>query len=1029
MTRTAASHAFSRPSRLRPPVLFARGYPLRYTIAFVFTLLTLISGIVLIGFNYVSHEHATIIATHDLVEQIGQQVTLQVSESIFPVQSVINISSKTIRSVGLDFDKRLSLLEYFVEILRHNRRIASMTVADVDGDFFIVRSVENNPAAGSAFEVPPGTHFIIQGIDRELDDLVAEHLMFLDDKLFVITDRVFDHTAYDHRHETWFKASIYTHGLITTDTYLLFGTHEIGLTIARRLKEGRGVVAADVTLRDLSDRLAHQRITPSTELILLTGQGTIVGHSDVDRMAAHFGPARGKTSRLPTLADRHNPLYDQLAEAIAHHHPTAGQITLTTGSQKFLGYLSTIPINGGHDLFLASLIPHDELLHDVIQLRNQSILISLAFLFATILIVLWLAHRISTSLRLLARGAQRIREFKLDAPITVHTRILEVNDLAETMAMMKVSIEQFLKISRALSEEKDVDALLEMILREARGVSTCVAGAIGLRDPDDGRLEIAILHNDQTGECLGGPLRSSPAGQSLYQPLEDRPGLRPSAVGHAILTGEVVLAEDIQTDERFDYTEIRGCFDTPDFKCQALLIVPLINQKDEIIGTLQLVNPQPGSATPPISSPDIVSYIQALSSDAAVALDNRRLLRAQRDLTDAIVRLIADSIDAKSPYTSRHCKRVPVIVRMLAEAAHHSTDAPFRDFSLSEDDWYALHLASWLHDCGKVTTPEYVVDKATKLETIYNRIHEIRMRFEVLWRDAELDYHKALIHGADTADDLARRLNDRQARIRDDFAFVARCNIGGESMSQSDRKRLARIGAQTWLRHLDDRLGLSREELSRKQHQPPPVLPIREPLLADKREHLVPRRNEGPLFGNTLHGFAMQVPEYQANHGELTNLSVVRGTLTTEERFTINNHIIQTIRMLSALPWPPGLRQVPDWAGNHHEAYCGGGYPRGLVGRNLSIPERIMVVADVFEALTAADRPYKQPRTLSEALGIMKTMCRQGHLCPISFTLLLTSGVYRRYADATWIRTRSIRSSKKNSWWISSNRSAGHLQG
>ncbi|BBO85934.1 hypothetical protein DSCO28_65000 [Desulfosarcina ovata subsp. sediminis] len=287
-----------------------------------------------------------------------------------------------------------------------------------------------------------------------------------------------------------------------------------------------------------------------------------------------------------------------------------------------------------------------------------------------------------------------------------------------------------------------------------------------------------------------------------------------------------------------------------------------------------------------------------------------------------------------------------------------------------------------------------------KLETIYNRIHEIRMRFEVLWRDAELDYHKALIHGTDAGTDPARRLHERQARIRDDFAFVARCNIGGESMSQSDRKRLARIGAQTWLRHLDDRLGISREELSRKQHQPPPELPVRDPLLADKQEHLVPRRDEGSPFGNNTQGFAMQVPEYRANHGELTNLSVVRGTLTTEERFTINSHIIQTIRMLSALPWPPGLRQVPDWAGNHHEAYCGGGYPRGLVGRKLSIPERIMVVADVFEALTAADRPYKQPRTLSEALGIMKTMCRQGHLCPVSFTLLLTPNVYRRYADA-----------------------------
>jgi hypothetical protein len=176
------------------------------------------------------------------------------------------------------------------------------------------------------------------------------------------------------------------------------------------------------------------------------------------------------------------------------------------------------------------------------------------------------------------------------------------------------------------------------------------------------------------------------------------------------------------------------------------------------------------------------------------------------------------------------------------------------------------------------------------------------------------------------------------------------------------------------------------------------LLPARERLLADKREHLVHRRDNGPPFGDNPHGFTMDVPTYAANYGELTNLSIPRGTLTPEERFTINNHIIQTIRMLSSLPLPRELQHVPDWAGNHHEAYCGDGYPRRLIARDLSIPERIMAVADVFEALTAADRPYKQPKRLSETILTMKAMCDQGHLCPDTFKLLLTSGVYRHYA-------------------------------
>ena len=987
----------SAPFPLHRAIPSAKGYPLRYTIAFVFTLLTVASGIALIGFNFVSNRHATIVATHGLLERIGQQVSLQVSESIFAVQGVVNISSKTIHSSGMAFDDRLGLIEHFVEILRHNSRIASMSVADVDGDFFMVRSVENSPAAAASFKAPPGTCFIVQGIDRDLDELVAENILFLDDKLFVVADKTLKETAYDHRRQPWFKASVYTHGIVTTDYYLLFGTNEIGLTIARRLKEGNGVVAADLTLRDISEQLARQRITPSSELILLDGEGTIVSHSDFGKISLHLQGAPSQMPQMPKLTDFDTPLYAELARIVSQK-TGAGPLTLTKGPRPMLGYLSIIPFQKGRQLYLASLIPSDELLHDIIRLRNQSILISLGLLGATILIVLYLSKRISGSLRLLARAAQQIREFKLDAPIDVRTRILEVNDLAETMAMMKASIEQFLKISRALSEENDLDALLEMILLEAREVSASVAGAIGLCSQDDRLWEIAIVHNDETGERFGG---SSAQKVSNGSPdLLDRvdSGQKPSVIRHAIQTGEVVQVDDMEKDRRFDFRDIRGCFEKGDFRCHALLIVPLVNQKKEIVGTLQLVNPKRTRGTMPTFSSDIVSYIKALSSDAAVALDNRRLLKAQRDLTDAIVHLIAGSIDAKSPYTSRHCQRVPIIVRMLAEAAQASNEKPFVDFSLNADETYALHLASWLHDCGKLITPEYVIDKATKLETITDRIHEIRMRFEVLWRDAEIDYYKAISKGVAAPEALAGQLVRRQDELRKAFAFVAQCNIGGEFMSDDRLERLGEIGRQTWMRHFDDRLGVSQAELARKP-QGPQVLPVKERLLADKAEHLVRRQSNGFSFEETIQGFAMDVPTFEANHGELVNLGIPKGTLTSEERFTINNHIIQTIRMLSTLPWPHELRQVPDWAGNHHETYCGEGYPRRLMGRDLSIPERIMAVADVFEALTAADRPYKKPRTLSETIQTMKTMCDRGHLCPNVFNLLLTTGVFRQYAD------------------------------
>ncbi len=885
-----------------------------------------------------------------------------------------------------------------MEILRHNSRIASMSVADVNGDLFTVRSVDNSPAAATAFKAPSGTSFIVQGMDRKFDELVAEHVLFLDDKLFVIDEKTLRQTTYDHRRQPWFKASVYTHGIVTTDYYLLSETNQAGLTIARRLKEGHGVVAADLTLRDISDRLADQRITPSSELLLLYGDGSIISHSDFGKIAPHLYGAADQRPRMPKLSDFDTPVFIELAKIIAGK-PSAGPLSLRAGPKAMLGYLSFIQFQKGRQLYLVSLIPRDELLSDIIRLKNQSILISLGLLAGTILIVLYLSKRISGSLRHLAREAQKIREFKFDGPIDVQTRILEVNDLSETMAMMKASIEQFLKISRALSEEKDMDALLEMILLEAREVSASAAGAIGLISEDERSLEIVIVRNDETGRQFGGASIEKAPMEAVDLSAPIGKGEKPSMIRHAITTGKAIQVDDLQTASRFDHGNIRRCFEKGGFRCQALLIVPLTNQKKEIVGCLILVNPKKNQAgRRQTFSSDIVSYIKALSSDAAVALDNRRLLKSQRDLTDSIVHLIAGSIDAKSPYTSRHCQRVPIIVRMLADAAQTSTEPPFADFALNADETYALHLASWLHDCGKLTTPEYVIDKATKLETITNRIHEIRMRFEVLWRDAQIDYYKTLASESGGTEDLDHQLNRRLKALQNDFAFVARCNIGGESISTGAHGRLQKIGQKTWTRHFDDRLGISQAERARKPYKPQP-LPVREPLLADKEEHIVHRQGNGIPLDKMIDGFAMDVPPFEANLGEIVNLSIAHGTLTPEERFAINNHIIQTIRMLRSLPWPRELQQVPDWAGNHHETYCGEGYPRRLMGRDLSIPERIMAVADVFEALTAADRPYKQPRSLSETIFTMKAMCDQGHLCPDIFGLLLTSGVYRQYAD------------------------------
>jgi len=393
---------------------------------------------------------------------------------------------------------------------------------------------------------------------------------------------------------------------------------------------------------------------------------------------------------------------------------------------------------------------------------------------------------------------------------------------------------------------------------------------------------------------------------------------------------------------------------------------------------------------------NIIELIELSDSQLALSSSIQEYQLQQEALLDAFIMLIADAIDAKSAYTGAHCKKVPILATMLAVETDRTNDIPFKDFHFQNDDeWEAFERAAWLHDCGKITTPEYVVDKATKLETIYNRIHEIRTRFEVLWRDVEIGYYERLIGGEEETALKAWKHHEQQALL-EDFAFIATCNLGGEHMEGEKIKRLQTIAKRTWLRHFDNRLGLAEEELLRYDTKPQ-ALPITEQLLHDGREHLIERIG----FDEEEYrkkGFKMEVPKYLYNRGELYNLSTQKGTLTEEERFKINEHIIMTIRMLEQLPFPDSMKEIPKIAGEHHETIDGTGYPKRLSKEDLSIPSRIMAIADIFEALTASDRPYKKAKTLSEALKIMYIMKKEKHIDADLFDLFITSGVYITYA-------------------------------
>ncbi len=561
----------------------------------------------------------------------------------------------------------------------------------------------------------------------------------------------------------------------------------------------------------------------------------------------------------------------------------------------------------------------------------------------------------------------------------------KVQQRTSELMMVQDKLEKLVEVGIDLGRERDRMELLRKILFGGKTLLHCDAATLYILT-DHQTLHFALRTNSRDLTFPEIPLFDEEG-----KPVERY--LATWCVHH----NRPILVDDVYHESRFDVSGAQMMDAATGYRTISMLTVPLSPREGEVIGVLQFLNaldPVTGEVT---SFPnELIRFVTAMAAQAAVALDDHQLIDTQRVMMDDMIMLIAGAIDAKSQYTGAHCKRVPELGMMLAEAACQATEGSLADFRFkTEDEWREFRIGAWLHDCGKVTTPEFIVDKASKLETIYNRIHEIRTRFEVLLRDARIEQLEAVARGVDPVKAEAG-YKARQAQLTDDFAFLAGCNLGSESMAPEKIERLHRIAGQTWQRHFNDRLGLVPAEL-KLYVDPAPVLPVTEYVLADKPQHLVPRsdrRNLDPKWR-----FQVKVPEYLYNHGEIYNLSIGRGTLNEEERYKINEHVMHTLIMLEQLTWPKNMKRVPEYAGAHHETMVGRGYPRKLEATQLSYPCRIMAIADIFEALTASDRPYKQAKTLSESIRILAQFKKERHIDPDLFDLFLTSGVYQRYAE------------------------------
>ena len=466
---------------------------------------------------------------------------------------------------------------------------------------------------------------------------------------------------------------------------------------------------------------------------------------------------------------------------------------------------------------------------------------------------------------------------------------------------------------------------------------------------DDNRLKFEIMMNDSLKIHFGGtstePMPDTIYPVKLYNPETNQPNHK-NVSAYAALTGKTVNIKDAYKEKGFDFSGTKGWDKRHGYCSKSFLTVPMKNHEDNIIGVLQLLNAKNPNTGEIASFSTSIKMIESLASQAAIVITNKNLIRELEVLFESFIKLIATAIDKKSAYTGGHCSRVPEITMMLADAVGKIKSGKYKNFDMNPDERNELYIAAWLHDCGKVATPTHIVDKGTKLEKIFDRINIINMKFEVLRRDKEIEFLKKIYKLKNNDKTVLEKLKGEYKRqleqLDEDEAFLERCNIGGEFMLEELQERVIQIAKYPF------------KEKSKKK-----------PFLS---------------------------------RDEVRNLNIPKGTLLPEEREIINSHITITIDMLEQLPYPKHLKNIPEFAGGHHEKLDGTGYPRGLTENQMSPQAKMIAIAAIYEALTAADRPYKEGKKLSEAMRIMGFMNKDRHIDKDLFKIFVKEGIYKKYA-------------------------------
>ena len=897
---------------------------------------------------YVSDKNSQNIAitlSQDIVTSHSGELNAQINKVSRPLISMLDTlaMAKFMQSDIDIYDPQW--LKALSTTLAYNPFVSLLYFSDDEGTTFSVRPIYNDVDRIAA-DAPEKTSIII------IYSSVNGHRqrIFFNNQMQRLGSDAHFNAHFDARTRPWFKGTKQDGSVHVTDPYFFYSTKTLGITFSRRSLDGRSVIAADFNLRSLNRAMQEFEYSETSRVFLLTSKKEVIASNTRENKTFKDKVFTAKDYGFDAVL----PDFDSLDS----RSPTIKLVDLHGDSWQLI--VSPMAISKGNNLYVANFVLREEILASSVLFRNELITISIIFVVFFFCIILAATHRIAKPLMHSNKTLKQIQHFNFERRTYKKSYINEMDELNDTIQLMENVLLDFFQNLRDVARTSKPEELSESIVTQVKEILSADDCQLFTNSPDNrGEFKLAAKSGTTADFNL----------QRLYDQNAD-------AFKQHIY--------ELTTDEASNtFTGMA---------CHSGFIIPLFNRNNDNTGALLI------GFTADITDDtrDRLRFVREFIGFNEIVLEHLEQVDEQRKLFHSFVEMTATAVDIKSPYTGGHCQRVPKITKMLAAAAESDTNK-FADFSLTAKNWEELSVAAWLHDCGKVTTPDHVMDKATKLETIYDRIHEIRMRYEVLKRDADIAYLQSTKAGMDEAQ-AQQVCDDLKQALDDEFAFIASCNPGSEFLDPDKQQRLAAIAERTWLRTLPDDIGISQQELAKK-YQSNETLPVTEKVLADKPEHLFVWEEKKHLQANSKRDFKMVQPAHRYNRGELHNLMIKSGTLTPEERYNINDHIVQTYLMLDQLPYPEHLKNVPLIAGSHHEKMNGQGYPLQLKGEEIPIGGRMIAVADVFEALTACDRPYKAAKTLSHSLKIMSFMVKDEHLDGDVFDLFLTQGIYQQYAD------------------------------